>query len=84
MSSNGVNFLRPRTTLHNLKLSPQNSFVESHTYRPEKCEVLRELLGQLMPAERYLFIPFLRTISQMGQTNHRSNEKAHKKTTGLI
>ena len=33
----------------------------------------------LMPSECYLFIPFLRTKSQMGQTKIRSSEKSHNK-----
>ena len=41
-------------------------------------KALRELLGNLMPAGRYLFISFLRTKSQMGQTKNRSSEKLHK------
>ena len=32
-----------------------------------------------MPSERYLFIPFLRSKSQMGQTKNRSSKKSHKK-----
>ena len=32
-----------------------------------------------MPAGRYLFIPFLRTKSQMRQTKNWSSEKLHKK-----
>ena len=42
-------------------------------------KALREQLGNLMPAGRYLFISFLRTKSQMGQTKNRSSEKSHKK-----
>ena len=30
-----------------------------------------------MPTGRYMFIPFLRTKSQMGQTKNRSNENSH-------
>ena len=32
-----------------------------------------------MPAGRYLFIPFLRTKSQMHKTKNWSSEKSHKK-----
>ena len=33
-----------------------------------------------MPPARYLFIPFLRSKSHMGQTKNWSSEKLHKKT----
>ena len=33
-----------------------------------------------MHAVRYLFIPFLMTKPQMGQTKNRSGEKLHKQT----
>ena len=57
-----------RTSLHTLSLSLQNSLNWS---RAEK-------LYHLMPARRYLFIPFLRTKSQQRQTKSRSSEKSHK------
>ena len=37
-----------------------------------------------MPSERYLFIPFLRTKSQMGQTKNRSSQKSHKDHSTII
>ena len=40
---------------------------------------LRELLGHLMPSELYMFIPFLKTKNQMGQTRNWSIEKLQKK-----
>ena len=52
-----------------LSISLQNRF----------CE-LNAKTEHLMPAGRYLFIPFLRTKSQKHQTNSRSSEKSLKKT----
>ena len=53
----GVKLLRLKTALHTLKWSPQNSF-----------RWIAYLLGHLMPSMHYMFIPFLRRNSQLGQT----------------
>ena len=59
-----------------MKLSPQNSFGESHSKRLVGRKALRELLINLMPSGRYLFISFLRKKSQMGWTKNWSSEKS--------
>ena len=56
-----------RTAFHTMKSSPQNSFVASHSQRIVRRKPLKELLRHLMPSDRYPFIPFLRTKSQMDQ-----------------
>ena len=72
--------LRVRTTIHTMKLSPQNSFGESYSWSIVRLRALRELNAlQALPA-----IPFLKTKSQMGQRKNRSSEESHKKTTRLL
>ena len=46
----------------------------------ETSQALRELLGQIMLSECYLFIPFLKMKSQMSQTN---SEKLVKRKIAL-
>ena len=42
-------------------------------------KALRELLGHFMTSELYLFIPFLRTKSQISRTKTLSSKTSHKK-----
>ena len=54
-----------RTALHTISMSPTVS--------------VERLSEHLIPAGRYLFIPFLRTRGQMGQTKNRSSKNRIKK-----
>ena len=72
-----------RTTLHTIKVSPQNSFGKT-LLRLVRRTAVRELLSHLMPSERYPFVPFLRMKSQMGQTKNRSSKNCIKKTAGIM
>ena len=58
--------------LNTMSRSLENSFCKSHT-----CLRAERHLENLMASGRYLFIPFLRTKSQMGQTKNRSSKKSH-------
>ena len=48
----------------------------------ETSKAVRELRSQLMPSRHYLFMPFLRTKSQMRLTKIFSSEKSYKKDHG--
>ena len=63
-------FLTSKNRPSHHKYKSQNSL------RRKTAERLEE---HLMPAGRYLFIPFLRTKIQKCQTKNRSSEKSHKK-----
>ena len=80
--SRGVKILRLIIALHTLKLSPQNIFGELNTKRLVKRKALRKLLAHLLPSERCLCIPFLRTKWRSNGSDEKS--VSHKKTTGLI
>ena len=74
----GVKLLKLGTALHNLKLSPQKKLVKAYLETSKAYGSKRAALAK-MPSRRCLFIPFMRTKSQMGQTKTRSHKKFHQR-----